>query len=166
MAEDERDLSRRFEVLCDITRAQHFAWREAVARTSSADAAERAVMEMWRVTGTETAAAYRRRLDTSAPIAPQLAAAIVWSSRCMGEDAVAEPGAFAHEAFVRHRACPWKTWHERKGLLAEDRPGCDAWFGSICRTLGDGLGRRVTFETLESLPDGGASCLRRLRVEP
>jgi hypothetical protein len=83
----------------------------------------------------------------------------------MGEDAVFEPGSGEEEGFVRHHGCPWRRWHERAGLVAEDRPGCDEWFRAMCATLGEALGRDVRFETLEALPDGGPSCLRRIWVE-
>lgn len=166
MAEGEPGVTRRFEVLCDITRAQHFAWREAVSRLCPTPDAGRVVLEMWRVTGEQTARAYLKRLDTSAPLAPQVAKSIVWSSQCMGEDAVFEPGAGPDEGFVRHRGCPWKVWHERSALLHEDRPGCDEWFRATCETVSEATGKEVRFETLEALPEGGASCLRRLWVSP
>jgi hypothetical protein len=154
-------------------RAQHFAWRQAVAeRFPDVDPAE-VVALMWRITGETTARAYAGRIDTAKPIAPQVAESIVWSSRCMGEDAMVEvregggpdDDPPADEAFVRHRGCPWKAWHERAGLLAEDLPGCDEWFGETLEGINRVLGTRLRFETLESLPKGDSSCLRRLWAE-
>ncbi len=159
-------LQRDFEVLCEITRAQHFAWREAVVRECPGADVGRVVLRMWRITGEQTARAYLKRLDAAKPVARQIAEGIVWSSRSMGEDASLELGVGEEEAFVRHRACPWHRWHERNGLVAEDRPGCDEWFRATCETVSRAVGREVRVETLESLPEGGASCLRRIWVEP
>jgi hypothetical protein len=157
---------QQFQVLCEITRAQHFAWRSAVVKECPGVDPTRVVIEMWRQTGDQTARAYLKRIDAARPVAPQVAESIVWSSRCMGEDAKLEPGKTADEAFVRHHGCPWKAWHERQGLVAEDRPGCDEWFRATCETVSKATGRTVRFETLQSLPEGGASCLRRIWVEP
>ena len=161
----EPSVSQKFDVLCKITRAQHFAWRQALVDQCPGVDATGVVLRMWRITGEQTARAYLERLDAGKPIAPQVASSIAWSSRCMGEDAAVEPGATADEAFVRHQACPWQKWHERNGLVAEDRPGCDEWFRATCETVGAATGRVVRFETLEALPDGGQSCLRRIWVE-
>lgn len=157
---------KHFSVLCQIQRAQHFAWREAVAQSGADPGA--CVDRMWRVTARDTARAYVKRLDPSRPLAPQVAACIAWSSRCMGEDAVVEsaPDGSAHEAFVRHRACPWFDWHRKLDLLEEDRRGCDIWFAGVMDELNGALGRQLQCETLETLPEGGASCLRRIREDP
>jgi hypothetical protein len=158
-------LEREFAALCQIVRAQHFAWRRAVAeRCPAVDPAE-IVAHMWRITGEETARAYIKRIDATKPLAPQVAENIAWSSRCMGEDAVAEVSEGDEQAFVRHRACPWKNWHERHDLLAEDRPACDAWFDATLDGINRALRAHLRFETLETLPEGGSSCLRRLWVE-
>jgi hypothetical protein len=156
------ETEKHFSVLCQIQRAQHFAWREAVAQLG-ADAGA-CVDRMWEVTGRETARAYAKRLDPSRPLAPQVAECIVWSSRCMGEDAVVESptGDSSHGAFVRHRACPWFEWHQKMGLLEEDRRGCDIWFSSVMAELNRALGTRLRCETLGTLPEGNASCLRRI----
>jgi hypothetical protein len=161
----EVSLEKKFAVLCQIVRAQHFAWRRAVAEHCPGVDMTSVVAHMWRITGEETARAYVGRLDPAKPLAPQVAESIAWSSRCMGEEAVVEISEDGEQAFVRHHACPWKDWHERRGLLAEDRPGCDAWFGSTLDGINRALRTRVRFETLETLPEGGASCLRRLWVE-
>lgn len=158
---------KKFKVLCEISRAQHFAWREAVKELGSEAEAAAAVLRMWEVTGVQTAQAYVKRLDPAKPVAPQFATSIVWSSDCMGEDAVVEPGAEADkdEAFVRHHDCPWFHWHKKTGLLAEDQPGCDAWFRSAIAEVNRVLGTKLRFETLSSLPAGGSCCLRRIWTE-
>lgn len=159
-------VEKRFRILCEITRAQHFAWREAVQRMAPAVDATEVVKEMWRVTGEGTGAAYAKHVDKSRPLPQQVAESIAFSSVCMGEDATVEPGAAGKpEAFVRHRACPWLDWHQKKGLLHEDRPGCDAWFEGTVATLNRQLGTRLKVETLKSLPDGDDCCLRRFSVE-
>jgi len=156
------ETQKRFSVLCQIQRAQHFAWREAVAQ-QGVDAGA-CVDRMWEVTGRDTARAYARRLDRTRPLAPQVAECIAWSSQCMGEDAVVELAADGSrdEAFVRHRACPWFDWHRKAGLLEEDRRGCDVWFASMMTELNRALGANLRCETLATLPEGGASCLRRI----
>ncbi len=160
----DEPIDKRFAVLCEIVRAQHFAWRQAAAELCpEVDPAE-VVHRMWDLTGRQTAAAYLRRLDPAEPLAPQVAESIAWSSRCMGEDALVEPGE-GDEAYVRHRDCPWKRWHEKNGVLGECRPGCDSWFGATLATVNEKLGARLRFETLEALPEGGPSCLRRLWTE-
>lgn len=158
------DLSaqKKLAVLSEITRAQHFAWHAAVRKICPDVDPMRVTMEMWRVTGEQTGAAYTRKIDRKLPIAPQIASSICWSSECMGEDAVTERGAHDEEAFVVHRACPWKGWHERMKLVHEDRPGCDEWFRATIATVNQALGTNVKFETLETLPEGGASCRRRI----
>ena len=157
-------LEKRFDLLCKISRAQHFAWREAVAKLCPDVDTEAVVKEMWRVTGKETAAAYLRHLDPERPLAVQIARSIVWSSRVMGEDAHGEAGESDDTAFVRHDACPWVDWHRAKGLLAEDRPGCDAWFQATAKALGEALSVSVEVETRTALPEGDDCCLRRIRV--
>lgn len=153
---------KKFEVLCEITRAQHFAWHAAVRKVCPDVDPMKVTMEMWRVTGDQTGAAYARKMDKKLPIAPQIAESICWSSACMGEDASVEKGATEREAFVVHRACPWQRWHERNGLVKEDRPGCDEWFRATIEVVNKATGANVKFETLESLPEGGATCRRRL----
>jgi hypothetical protein len=159
-------IERRFAVLCQIARAQHFAWRKAVAATCPGVDPEAVVLAMWRIIGEETAAAYLPRLDRTRPLAPQVAAAIAWSSQAMGEDAVALPGARTDEAVVHHRTCPWNDWHRNQGLLDECRRGCDAWFAAITAELSARTGQRLACSTLETLPEGGAGCVRVLGPAP
>ena len=159
-------VEKRFQTLCQITRAQHFAWREALVR-SCPDADVVAVTgRMWEVAGRDTAQAYVKRIDRARPLAAQVADGIVWSSQSMGEDATVEAGASDREAYVRHRACPWVDWHRKLGILGEDRPGCDTWFRATVDEVNRALVTRLVVETLETLPDGAPSCLRRIREAP
>ncbi|MFH1862651.1 MAG: hypothetical protein ABH878_07540 [bacterium] len=158
-------LEIRFRVLCEITRAQHFAWRQAVVEMCPDLDATQVVNKMWKITGHETAKAYLKRLDSSKPLPMQLAASIVWSSVCMGEEAHVEPGRDEQEAFVVHNACPWFLWHQRLNLLPEDQPGCDIWFETAVLDIREQLGIDVRIETLSSLPEKGDVCKRRIWVE-
>jgi len=159
----EPPLETRFAVLCEIVRAQHFAWREAVRRMCpEVDPGEVADC-MWALTGERTAAAYLTHIDRDGPLALEAARSIAFSSRCMGEDATAEAGDHG-EAFVRHAACPWFRWHEDRGLTKEDRPGCDRWFQKTTAGLSEALGVDLRVETLAALPDGDDACIRRLWV--
>ncbi len=160
----DKVLQHRFDILCQITRAQHFAWRQAVVELCP-DADPAAVADrMWELTGVQTGASYAKRIDTDAPVAAQVARSIVWSSKCMGEDAEVEAGE-GDEAFVRHADCPWFHWHKKLGLLEEDQPGCDAWFQTTVKHLNQRCGTTLQVETLKSLPDGDDCCLRRFWVE-
>jgi len=157
-------LEQRFKVLCEITRAQHFAWREAALSLAPDLDPLELVCTMWRITGRQTAEAYLKRLDPKEPLAPQVAQCLAWSSLCMGEDVTVEPGE-GDEAFVNHQGCPWCPAHEARGLLSEDQPGCDAWFGSVVDTINEALGANLRIETLSSLPAGAERCRRRLWVD-
>lgn len=157
-------IEKRFKVLCEIVRAQHFAWREAaLALAPQLDPVELG-NKMWEITGVQTAKAYLKRLDPGKPLARQVADAIAWSSVCMGEDAAVEQGA-GDEAFVRHADCPWYHWHKRLGLLKEDQPGCDTWFFTAVTEINKALGTNIKIETQRSLPAGGDCCLRRIWVQ-
>lgn len=155
-------LAKKFEILSEIARAQHFAWHAAVRKVCPSVDPAQVTLAMWRVTGEQTGRAYARKIDRRLPVAPQIAASICWSSACMGEDATVERGARDDEAFVVHRACPWQRWHEKNELVGEDRPGCDAWFGATIDAVNDALSTKIQFETLESLPEGGRTCRRRI----
>ncbi len=161
---DDIPIEKKFQILVEINRASHFAWRQAVQRLHPEADLQALVCAMWDVTGVQTAESYLRRLDTSKELAPQIAGSIVWSSHCMGEDAQVEPGATSGESFVKHTSCPWFRWHDQNGLLHEDRPGCDRWFEATIRTINEKLGTSVRFETLSALPDGDECCLRRIWV--
>ncbi len=156
----DNNLEHQFGVLCQITRAQHFAWREAVATAAPDLNAAEIVDKMWEVTGVQTGASYAKRIKSDEPVAPQIAKSVVWSSKCMGEDAVFENGEKG-ECFVRHDDCPWFHWHKRLGLLAEDRPGCDVWFETAVAEVNKRTGSNVKVETIKALPDGDDCCLRR-----
>lgn len=158
-------VEKKFGVLCEITRAQHFAWHEAVRQMCPGADLAAVVNRMWELTGDQTGGAYLKKLDASKPLAPQVAKSIVWSSQCMGENAAFEAGATDDEAFVRHADCPWFHWHKRLGLLAEDRPGCDLWFERTVDVINKALGTTLRVETTEALPEGGKCCLRRFWVD-
>lgn len=156
---------QRFKVLCEISRAQHFAWREAALALAPQLDAQELVNKMWEITGIQTARAYLKRLDPAKPLAVQLANSISWSSACMGEEVEVEPAEKEREALVRHVSCPWFDWHKRLGLLEEDQPGCDTWFASLVGEINRTLGSNVKVETKCSLPEGGDCCLRRIWEE-
>jgi hypothetical protein len=158
-------VEKKFKILTEITRAQHFAWHEAVRQLCPDIDVAKVTDKMWEVTGHETARAYLKRLDRSKPLAPQIAGSIVWSSQCMGEDAALEVTEGKDEAFVRHADCPWFHWHKRLGLLHEDQPGCDLWFQTTIDDINQELGTKIRMETRESLPAGQSCCLRRFWVE-
>jgi hypothetical protein len=160
----EIPIAKRFEVLCRIDRAQHFAWRDAVQELFPEVDPATVVHKMWEVSGRYTAAAYLKRLDPSRALPAQVARSVAWSSSCMGEDVeVIEDDA---ECRLVHHACPWVDWHREKDLLAEDRPGCDRWFATIVSEINAALDAELRFETLEALPDGDPRCLRRFWTEP
>jgi hypothetical protein len=157
-------LETRFKVLCEIVRAQHFAWREAALALAPELDGEKLANKMWEITGVQTAKAYLKRIDPDKPLAPQVARSIAWSSVCMGEDAKVEEGK-GDEAFIRHSDCPWFHWHKRLGALPEDQPGCDTWFKTSVDEINKALGTRIRLETQCSLPAGDSCCLRRVWVE-
>jgi hypothetical protein len=161
----EIPLETRFKVLCEITRAQHFAWRQAAAEMCPDVDPEKVTYRMWEITGHETAKAYLKRLDPSKPLPIQIAHSMVWSSECMGEDAVVEEGKDDSEAFVVHRRCPWFLWHRNLDLLKEDQPGCDLWFETTLQDINRSLGVNLRIETLSSLPEGDQTCRRRIWIE-
>jgi hypothetical protein len=160
----EPPLEERFAVLCRITRAQHFAWRQALRELHPGLDVGALVDRMWKITGEATGSAYARRMDTGVPVAAQVAESVAWSSQCMGEDASVESGVDDREAFVRHHACPWFHWHRKQNLLDEDRRGCDAWFAATVETIGRELALDLRFETLSALPSGDPCCLRRFWI--
>jgi len=157
-------IEKRFKVLCEIVRAQHFAWREAALALAPDLDPEELGNKMWEITGVQTARAYLKRLDRDKPLAPQVAQAIAWSSVCMGEDAVVEQGE-GDEAFLKHNDCPWYHWHKRLDLLSEDQPGCDTWFRTTVAEVNKALGTNLKIETQRSLPAGGNCCLRRIWMD-
>lgn len=158
-------VEKKFEILTQITRAQHFAWHDAV-KAMCPDVDVAAVTDkMWEITGHQTAAAYLKRLDKDKPMAEQVAASIVWSSVCMGEAAELKVTAGKDEAFVVHGDCPWVHWHRKLGLLHEDLPGCDVWFQTTVADINAALGTNLKVETVEALPEGQPTCTRRFWTE-
>jgi hypothetical protein len=157
-------VEERFKVLCQITRAQHFAWREAALALAPQLDPRELTRKMWEITGAQTARAYLKRLDPARPLALQVARCIAWSSICMGENVTVEEGE-GDEAFVEHHECPWFGWHQRLDLLSEDRPGCDTWFRTLVAGINEALGSDIRVETTSALPDGDACCRRRIWVE-
>ena len=154
-------IEKRFKVLCEIVRAQHFAWREAVLlRAPDLDPVE-LTNKMWEITGIQTAETYLKHIDRDKPLAVQVAQSIVWSSICMGEDATVEQGE-GDEAFVRHGDCPWFHWHKKLDIMAEDQPGCDTWFNHVVAGINKSLGSNIKVETQCSLPGGDDCCRRRI----
>jgi hypothetical protein len=156
---------RRFDVLSHINRLAHFEWREAALALCPGLDPAALVLKYWDIVGRDTGAAYLKHLDRTKPVAPQIAASFVWSSRCMGEDARLYEGDSDREAYMLHNACPWLEFHRRFDAVAEDRPGCDRWLESLVAVINGELGTKVRFETLEALPEGGTGCLRRLWEE-
>ena len=161
----EIPIEKKFAILSEITRAQHFAWHEAVKEMCPEADVAAVTDKMWEITGHQTAAAYIKRLDKDKPLASHAAASIVWSSQCMGEAAELEVTEGKDEAFVRHADCPWVHWHRRLDLLHEDQPGCDLWFQTTVADINSALGTNLKVETLEALPAGQSCCLRRFWVE-
>ena len=51
-------IETRFKVLCEIVRAQHFAWREAALAMNPDLDPEELGNKMWEITGVQTAQAY------------------------------------------------------------------------------------------------------------
>ncbi len=154
-------IETQFKVLCEIVRAQHFAWRQAAVELAPGLDPRDLVERMWKITGVQTAGAYLKRIDPSRPLAVQIAESMVWSSLCMGEVATVEAGE-GDEAFVRHTSCPWSQWHERLGLSDEDQMGCDTWFFTTVAEINKALGTDIKIETQASLPKGDPCCLRRI----
>jgi len=161
----DASIETRFKVLCEITRAQHFAWREAALTLAPHLDAEQLTNKMWEITGVETAKAYLKRIDPARPLAIQVAEAIAFSSVCMGEEVTVERHQ-GDEAFVRHHDCPWFHWHKRRDLLDEDQSGCDTWFRTVVGEINKAIGCDIKVETQCSLAAGGGCCLRRIWVPP
>ncbi len=44
-------VEKRFDVLCEITRAQHFAWRKATLALAPDLDPQELTLKMWRITG-------------------------------------------------------------------------------------------------------------------
>ncbi len=156
-------LEQKFKALCQITRAAHFEWREAILKMfPDADPTE-TVLKYWEIVGHDTAKTYLKKIDKTKPVLPQIAQLIVDSSLAMGENASVIAGDNEHEIYFEHQECPWVDWHNKYDALAEDQPGCDRWLVTIINDINQALGTNIEFETLSSLPEGGTSCKRVLR---
>ena len=165
----EMSWEKRFEILSQINRASHFEWRRAALKACPGLDPMKLVLAYWEEVGHDTAKAYikhfRKRLeqDPDASLAEMVADSFVFSSVSMGEDAkrVSEKESPGH-AYMRHDACPWKDWHERFDLIEEDRPGCDMWLKTLIDDINQEFGSKITFKTIEALPEGGSCCLRHV----
>lgn len=157
--------SKRFELLANIMRASHFEWRRAVASLCPGLDPVEAVKRYWEEVGKDTASFYLKKIDPDEDLAAQVAALYVASSVAMGEDAAVVPSVVPGESLARHEACPWYDWHVREGLVSEDQVGCDRWLQTVVDEINKGLGTKLRFATVESLPAGGSSCLRRFWEE-
>ena len=160
----EIPLEKKFNILCGIARAQHFAWREACRQLCPEIDTSEFTKKMWEVSAHDTGKAYVKMMNPNESIPKQIAESIVKSSITMGEDAKIIKGE-GEEYFVRHDSCPWFDWHKRLGLLDEDRPGCDIWYFKTVEYINEKLGTIVKIETTKALPDGDDCCLRRIWVE-
>ncbi len=161
----EIPLEKKFNILCGIARAQHFAWREACRQLFPDKDTSEFVNKMWEVSAKDTGKAYLKMMNKEESVPEQIAASIVKSSMTMGEDAKLIKGENGEEFFVKHEACPWYDWHKRLDLLDEDRPGCDKWYFKTVDFINEALGTDVKIETTHSLPDGDDFCLRRIWIE-
>ena len=85
-------IEKKFRILVEITRASHFAWREAAIKCCPGVDPGELVNEMWEITGVRTAEAYLKHLDPAGDLVGQVAESIVWSSQCMGEEVLARAG--------------------------------------------------------------------------
>ena len=153
---------KKFNILSQINRLAHFEWREAALSLCPGLDPKELVLRYWEIVGRDTGKAYLKHIDRSKPVAPQIARSFVWSSISMGEDAHLFEGDTDREAYMLHKACPWLEFHKRYDAVGEDRPGCDRWLEALIGVVNKELGTNVRFETLESLPDGGAGCVRRV----
>ena len=141
-------LEKKFKILSEIARAQHFAWRQAVEKCYPDADPEKAVFKMWEITGHETAKAYLKRLDRSKPLPKQLADSLAWSSVSMGEDAVSLQGRSEKEALKKIKEA--KSLHvevlneEASGKKLIEEVQCqsfpDVQLGRICLRSSVNLG--------------------------
>lgn len=158
-------LQKKLDILSQIHRASHFQWlRAAKALCPQVDERE-LVVRYWTEVGHETARNYLKHIDPDGPLPRQIAENCVFSSVCMGEDAILVEGKDDKEAFVQHNGCPWFEWHKRMDRLDQDQPGCDKWIEIFMADINQELGTKINWETIKSLPHGDDVCLRRFWVE-
>ena len=161
----EMGFDKKFNILSQINRLAHFEWRGAALALCPDLDSMKLVLKYWEIVGRDTGKAYLKHIDKDKPVAPQIARSFVWSSISMGEDAHMYEGDNEREAYMLHEGCPWVEFHKRYDALDEDRPGCDQWLQSLIDIINAKLGTKVRFETLESLPEGGSGCVRRVWEE-
>jgi hypothetical protein len=159
------DDAKRFGILADIMRASHFEWRRAALKLNPGADPIELVKKYWEEVGRDTARFYLSKIDRNGDLAEQVAQLFVSSSVVMGEDAEVLDKTPEGHSQARHSVCPWYDWHQRQGLLAEDRVGCDHWLKTVVDEINAELGTSLRFSTDEALPDGGSCCLRRFWVE-
>jgi hypothetical protein len=160
---------KKFDIGVQITRATYFAFRETVELMCPNVNLKEVVKKFWEITARDTVPAYFRIIDPGKPLPEQIARCFVWSSLTMGESArliVAND----KEAYCWHDACPWYEWASRldraePGVLAEDEPGCSAWFGNCVALINQKLGTNAKIKTEKSLPAGDGCCVRKIWVE-
>jgi hypothetical protein len=163
--ESEIPLEKRFRMLAQIQRASHFEWLRAV-RALCPDVDEKElVLRFWTEVGHDTARNYVDHMDPAKPMPRQMAESFVFSSQCMGEDAVVVEGGDDRECFARHDDCPWLEWHRREGKTDLDQAGCDRWLEVLVGDVNEALGTDVKWETVKAMPAGDEVCLRRFWVE-
>ena len=152
-------LEQKYQALCNIMRAQHHAWREAVKQRCPHTPVTDVLKTMWEIAGEEAGEAFYRGIDKSQPIPPQVAEAIKTSWEVMGQHPGVECTESGEEAHVTQVGCPWFAWHVKHDLVEEDRVGCDAWFDGVLSRLNARLGTNIAVETCETLPEIWADSL-------
>ncbi|MFQ5412001.1 MAG: hypothetical protein ACE5EC_06875, partial [Phycisphaerae bacterium] len=120
---EELDRSKQFEVISNIMRASHFEWRRAVMKLFPNVDPKELVRCYWTEVGKDTAKFYLKKIDPDRDLAEQVARLFVSSSVAMGEDAEVLEQTPDGCSRARHNDCPWYHWHQREGLLEEDRMG-------------------------------------------
>ncbi len=158
-------LEKKFNMLSQIQRASHFEWLRA-AKELCPDVSELdLVLKFWEIVGHDTAKNYLKHLDPEKSLPEQIAKNFGFSSQAMGEDAEFVEGKDEKEAFAQHVGCPWFEWHQRLDKMDQDQAGCDKWLETFVDDINKELGTELKWETVKSIPNGDAVCLRRFWVE-
>lgn len=162
-------IEKKFEIGAQITRTTYFAFRETVRLACSNIDMTEVTKKFWEITARDTAPSYLKNIDPNKPLPEQIARNFVFSSLVMGESAKLMV-ASDKEAYCWHDACPWFEWASRldkkeRGILAEDEPGCSAWFEECVRLINQKLGTYVKIRTEKSLPAGDGCCVRKIWVD-
>jgi hypothetical protein len=156
----EPPLQKRFDILTAIHRASYFQWLTTAGHLCPEVSQPELVASYWEEVGHDTARNYLKHIDRRVSLPGEIARNVVFSSICMGEDAVLINGE-GDEAWVEHRGCPWFDWHVRMDRLDQDLLGCDKWIETLVEDINHELQGSVCWETIESLPQGDGICLRR-----